>query len=78
MLIPFITHFFLVWFLCTTFNNFTHFAVRVMNIHSGASTFVVTVGAILRCCAVLLWTVQGSLMMAYPTKAPKGMYISTF
>ncbi|KAG2135419.1 MFS general substrate transporter [Suillus clintonianus] len=50
----------------------------VINIHPDASAFVVAAGAILGVCAALLWTAQGSLMMAYPTEAQKGMFISIF
>jgi hypothetical protein len=50
----------------------------VVNIHPGAGAFVVASGAILGVCAAFLWTAQGSLMMAYPTEAQKGMYISIF
>ena len=60
------------------FNSFAQFAARVVNIHPGAGAFVVAAGAILGVCAALLWTAQGSLMMAYPTEAQKGMYISIF
>jgi hypothetical protein len=37
-----------------------------MNIHKGAGAFVIAAGAVLGICAALLWTAQGSLMMAYP------------
>ncbi|KAG2043284.1 MFS general substrate transporter [Suillus americanus] len=50
----------------------------VINIHPDAGAFVITAGAILGICAALLWTAQGSLMMAYPTEAQKGMFISIF
>ena len=49
-----------------------------MNIHPGAYDFVVTAGALLGVCASLLWTAQGSLMMAYPTEAQKGTFIGIF
>ncbi|KIY61774.1 MFS general substrate transporter [Cylindrobasidium torrendii FP15055 ss-10] len=49
-----------------------------MNIHPGAGGFVVAAGAILGICAGLLWTAQGSLMMAYPTENDKGKYIAIF
>ncbi|KAH7885030.1 major facilitator superfamily domain-containing protein [Phlebopus sp. FC_14] len=49
-----------------------------VNIHPGAYDFVVTAGAILGVCAALLWTAQGSLMMAYPTEAQKGVFIGIF
>ena len=49
-----------------------------MNIHPDAGAFVVTAGAILGTCAALLWTAQGSLMLAYPTESQKGMFISIF
>ncbi|KAG1812149.1 major facilitator superfamily domain-containing protein [Suillus subaureus] len=50
----------------------------VINIHPDASAFVITTGAILGICAALLWTAQGSMMMAYPTEAQKGTFISIF
>jgi MFS family permease len=49
-----------------------------MNIHSNAGAFVIASGAILGICAGLLWTAQGSLMLAYPTESQKGRYISIF
>ncbi|KAA1469677.1 MFS general substrate transporter [Dentipellis sp. KUC8613] len=48
------------------------------NIHPGAGAFVIVAGAILGLCAGLLWTAQGSLMMAYPTEGQKGMFIGIF
>lgn len=48
------------------------------NIHPGAGDFVVVAGAVLGACASLVWTAQGSLMMAYPTEAQKGTYIGYF
>ena len=60
-------------------DGFTHdLFVRAVNIHPGAGAFVVTAGAILGICAAMLWTAQGSLMMAYPTEAQKGMFIGIF
>jgi MFS family permease len=53
----------------------------VLNIHpgtKGAKGFVIASGAILGVCAGLLWTAQGSLMLAYPTEANKAKYIATF
>ncbi|KAG1890072.1 MFS general substrate transporter [Suillus subluteus] len=50
----------------------------VINIHPDAGAFVIAAGVILGICAALLWTAQGSLMMAYPTEAQKGMFISIF
>ena len=49
-----------------------------MNIHPRAGPFVVTSGAILGICAGLLWTAQGSLMLAYPTESQKGKFIGIF
>ncbi|PBK60034.1 hypothetical protein ARMSODRAFT_1009476 [Armillaria solidipes] len=49
-----------------------------INIHSNAGGFVVAAGAILGMCAGLLWTAQGSLMMAYPTETQKGRFIDIF
>ncbi|KAG6378422.1 major facilitator superfamily domain-containing protein [Boletus reticuloceps] len=48
------------------------------NIHPSAYNFVVAAGAILGLCAGLLWTAQGSMMMAYPTEAQKGLFIGIF
>ncbi|TFK38635.1 major facilitator superfamily domain-containing protein [Crucibulum laeve] len=49
-----------------------------MNIHPHAGAFVIAAGAILGICAGLLWTAQGSLMLAYPTEEQKGKYIGVF
>ncbi|CAK5262573.1 unnamed protein product [Mycena citricolor] len=49
-----------------------------LNIHPGAKAFVIAAGAILGVCAGLLWTAQGTLMLAYPTEANKGHYIAIF
>ena len=49
-----------------------------MNIHPGAGPFVIAAGAILGICAGLLWTAQGSLMLAYPTEDQKGKFIGIF
>ncbi|KAG6878669.1 hypothetical protein C0992_007683 [Termitomyces sp. T32_za158] len=49
-----------------------------INIHPGAKGFVIAAGAILGISAGLLWTAQGSLMMAYPTEGEKGKYIGVF
>ncbi|KNZ46850.1 hypothetical protein VP01_68g11 [Puccinia sorghi] len=40
--------------------------------------FVIAAGALLGVCAGLLWTAQGSLMLAYATEATKARYIATF
>ncbi|BGP51384.1 hypothetical protein JCM10450v2_007322 [Rhodotorula kratochvilovae] len=40
--------------------------------------FVVAAGAILGVCAGLLWTAQGSLVLAYATEAQKGRLFATF
>ncbi|KAG0698388.1 MFS general substrate transporter [Suillus ampliporus] len=53
-------------------------AYLATNIHPGAGDFVVVAGAILGVCAALVWTAQGSLMMAYPTEAQKGTFIAYF
>ncbi|KAJ6472645.1 MFS general substrate transporter [Mycena vulgaris] len=50
----------------------------VLNIHPGAKGFVIASGAILGICAGLLWTAQGSLMLAYPTEGEKAKYIAIF
>ncbi|KAL4075189.1 major facilitator superfamily domain-containing protein [Scleroderma yunnanense] len=50
----------------------------VVNIHPNAGAYVIATGAVLGICAALLWTAQGSLMMAYPTESQKGLYIGIF
>ncbi|KAH8550314.1 major facilitator superfamily domain-containing protein [Umbelopsis sp. PMI_123] len=42
------------------------------------AAFVIAAGAILGCCAGLLWTAQGSIMMSYPEEKNKGKYVSIF
>jgi MFS family permease len=49
-----------------------------VNIHPRAGPFVIASGAILGICAGLLWTAQGSLMLAYPTEGQKGKFIGIF
>lgn len=39
---------------------------------------MIVAGAILGICAGLLWTAQGSLMLAYPTENQKGLFIGIF
>lgn len=45
---------------------------------NGNSGFVVASGAILGCCAALLWTSQGSLTLAYASEGSKGRYFGIF
>lgn len=40
--------------------------------------FVIAAGAYLGISAGLLWTAQGSLMLAYPTEDQKGKFIGIF
>lgn len=49
-----------------------------VSIPSGARAFGVVAGVILGICAVLPGTLQGYLMLAYPTEAQKGMFQSIF
>ncbi|CCM06482.1 uncharacterized protein FIBRA_08751 [Fibroporia radiculosa] len=49
-----------------------------VNIHPNAGGFVIAAGAILGVCAGMLWTAQGSLMLAYPTEGQKGIFIGIF
>ncbi|PPQ97669.1 hypothetical protein CVT26_002481 [Gymnopilus dilepis] len=53
-------------------------AYLALNIHPHAGAFLITAGAILGICAGLLWTAQGSLMLAYPTEDQKGKFIGIF
>jgi hypothetical protein len=54
------------------------FAFSAINIHPSAGPFLIVAGVILGVSAGLLWTAQGSLMLAYPTEGQKGRYISVF
>ncbi|KAF7301534.1 hypothetical protein MIND_00718900 [Mycena indigotica] len=52
-----------------------------INIHphsTRATDFAIATGAILGVCAGLLWTAQGSLMLAYPTEGEKAKFIAIF
>ncbi|KAF8525090.1 MFS general substrate transporter [Hysterangium stoloniferum] len=49
-----------------------------LNLHKNAGIFVISSGAILGVCAGLLWSAQGSLMLAYPVESQKGLYIGIF
>ncbi|TGZ76253.1 MFS general substrate transporter [Ascodesmis nigricans] len=40
--------------------------------------YVIFSGALLGCCAGLLWCAQGTVMMSYPTESQKGRYIGIF
>jgi hypothetical protein len=53
-------------------------AFSVISIHPNAGPFVIAAGVILGVSAGLLWTAQGSIMLAYPTEGQKGVYISVF
>ncbi|KAG0255996.1 hypothetical protein DFQ27_005968 [Actinomortierella ambigua] len=46
--------------------------------HVQAGGFTITAGALLGCGAGILWTAQGSIMMAYPREEDKGKYIGYF
>ena len=65
--------------LGTSLVEFSPIAVlSVVNIHSEAGGFMIAAGALLGLCAGLLWTAQGSLMLAYPTEDQKGTFIGIF
>lgn len=40
--------------------------------------YVVFSGVLLGCCAGILWSAQGAIMMSYPPEKLKGRYISRF
>lgn len=50
----------------------------VISVNERANSFVIASGAILGIGAGLLWTAQGSLMLAYPTEDNKGKFIGVF
>ncbi|KAK7688034.1 hypothetical protein QCA50_008404 [Cerrena zonata] len=49
-----------------------------VNNHPSAAPFVIVAGAIQGICAGLLWTAQGSMMLAYSTESQKGLFIGIF
>ncbi|KIK52130.1 hypothetical protein GYMLUDRAFT_50081 [Collybiopsis luxurians FD-317 M1] len=49
-----------------------------LNIHPKAGGFVVASGVIQGACSGLLWSAEGSLMLAYPTESEKGRFIAIF
>ncbi|KAJ3564728.1 hypothetical protein NP233_g8098 [Leucocoprinus birnbaumii] len=53
-------------------------AFLIIKLHPNADSFVIASGAILGICAGLLWTAQGTLMLAYPTEGQKGRFIGIF
>lgn len=46
--------------------------------HTGNLEYVVFSGLLLGCCAGILWSAQGAIMMSYPPEKLKGRYISWF
>lgn len=68
--------FFLLFII--VFTQFLKLVCSAMNIHPHAGAFVITAGAILGICAGLLWTAQGSMMLAYATEDQKGKFIGIF
>ena len=61
------------------FAGYSHVTTRsVVNIHPNTGGYVIAMGAVLGICAGLLWTAQGSLMLAYPTESQKGRFIGIF
>lgn len=46
--------------------------------HTKNVGFVLFSGFLLGCCAGVLWSAQGQIMMSYPPEASKGRYIFTF
>ena len=46
--------------------------------HTSNLGYVVFSGLLLGCCAGILWSAQGAIMMAYPPENRKGRYISWF
>jgi len=46
--------------------------------HTKNYGYIVFAGFLLGCCAGVLWSAQGQIMMAYPREKDKGRYISWF
>lgn len=46
--------------------------------HVQSTGYIIFAGFLLGCCAGVLWSAQGQIMMSYPLEASKGRYISWF
>jgi MFS family permease len=46
--------------------------------HTGNIGYIVFSGVVLGCCAGVLWSAQGAIMMSYPPEKLKGRFISWF
>lgn len=46
--------------------------------HTENEGYVIFAGFLLGCCAGVLWSAQGQIMMSYPPEAAKGRYIFAF
>lgn len=46
--------------------------------HVQNDAYVIFAGFLLGCCAGVLWSAQGQIMMSYPPEAAKGRYIFVF
>lgn len=46
--------------------------------HSRNLPYVIFAGLLLGCCAGVLWSAQGAIMMSYPLEKEKGRFISWF
>ena len=46
--------------------------------HTESYGYIVFAGFFLGCCAGVLWSAQGAIMMSYPPEKEKGRYISWF
>lgn len=46
--------------------------------HNQNFGYIVFAGCFLGCCAGILWSAQGAIMMSYPSEKHKGRYISWF
>ena len=46
--------------------------------HTQNEGYVIFSGFLLGCCAGVLWSAQGQIMMSYPPEESKGRYIFTF
>ena len=60
------------------FGYFIYTASLLSYKHNQNAGFLIFAGALLGCCAAMLWTAQGAVMMAYPPEHKKGRYISWF
>lgn len=60
------------------FGYFVYVMSYLVYNHTANAGFNIFAGALLGCCAGILWAAQGAIMMSYPPEGSKGKYIAWF